>query len=916
MPSKQFPGHRWSWTTFILLALLVALVAVVLAVRNDLRHAEQSFIDLNNDIQTAVTRRLDHLAASLRSISGMHHAMTRLSQQQLSAFSQEIERSHPYVAGILQLHLVDDEDRSTYEALHQESGFPTFAIQSLDAAGQLAPSPKQQTYLSLNFIEPLNPLLAGYLGLDFYSDPTLKAAIEQSSLSADIAAAPGTAIRPDALLLFQSVYKGFFVPRTTHKRAAQMQGAYAMLLDLPKLLADLVPKKQGTGLDLGMISEAGEVPLLVRPAPENASDWLGVLLPDLQDSSSIALGTAHFVVKTRRVLDSSMLRPVHWLGVIVTALGLYLAGALVVFTRMRAAEHAREAKAQLFQEKERAQVTLQSIGEAVITTDPAGVVDFVNPAAERLTGWKAVDANGRHLNEIFSLVSEKDGSALPDPIKRALRDHDESEAAAIMVRSDGATIAVVENAAAIRNSDGRFTGAALIVRDVSRERNLLREMAFQAAHDPLTRLINRRQFEREVTAVVEDALVSDSQHALMYIDLDQFKAINDSCGHMAGDQLLKQVASHLGENIRRVDQLARLGGDEFGVLLHHCSIDKALEVAETLRHEIKGLRLHWDDKTFRISLSIGVVAITRDSGHIDEVLRAADAACYVAKDQGRDRVHHYQPDDEMLAKRSSDMQWLHRLREAIDRDQLVLHGQAIFPLARQTKLPVMCELLVRMVDEDGRVVPPMTFIPTAERFNLMFELDLWVVRTAFRQLADLWRREPNDQRIFTINLSGQSLDHPDLESAIRDLQEEHAIDPHRICFEITETSVIANMDRALALMDGLRRTGFLFALDDFGTGLSSFAYLKKLPVDFLKIDGEFVRDILHDPVDKVMVDTIRHIGSVLGMTTIAEAIEDASTCQLLTSMGIDYGQGYHLAKPDANHLQETDSNVVPLPRLG
>ncbi|MCB1799747.1 MAG: EAL domain-containing protein, partial [Gammaproteobacteria bacterium] len=431
--------------------------------------------------------------------------------------------------------------------------------------------------------------------------------------------------------------------------------------------------------------------------------------------------------------------------------------------------------------------------------------------------------------------------------------------------------------------------------------------------DPLTRLINRRQFERELAAVVEDALNSDSQHALMYIDLDQFKAINDSCGHMAGDQLLKQVASHLGENIRRLDRLARLGGDEFGVLLRDCSIEKALEVAEALRHEIKGLRLHWEDKTFRISLSVGVVAISQQSGSIDEVLRAADAACYVAKDQGRNRIHFYQPDDQMLAQRSSDMQWLQRLREAIDNDQLVLFGQSIFPLSADSPHPAMCELLVRMVDTDGRIVPPMTFIPAAERFNLMFDLDLWVIGAAFRQLAALWRGHPQDRRIFTINLSGQSLDHPDLELAIQRLELEHKIEPHRICFEITETSVIGNMDRALALMDSLRRRGFLFALDDFGTGLSSFAYLKKLPVDYLKIDGEFVRDILHDPVDKAMVDTIRRIGGVLGMTTIAEAIEDADTCALLTAMGIDYGQGYHLARPAPGEFAPVVSNVVALP---
>jgi len=217
-----------------------------------------------------------------------------------------------------------------------------------------------------------------------------------------------------------------------------------------------------------------------------------------------------------------------------------------------------------------------------------------------------------------------------------------------------------------------------------------------------------------------------------------------------------------------------------------------------------------------------------------------------------------------------------------------------------------------MLDAEGRIVPPMTFIPAAERFSMMFDLDLWVIGSAFRQLSELWAMHPQDPRIFTINLSGQSLDHPDLEHKIRQLEQQYSIDPHRICFEITETSVIANMDKALGLMDGLRQRGFLFALDDFGTGLSSFAYLKKLPVDYLKIDGEFVRDILQDPVDKAMVDTIQRIGGVLRMTTIAEAIEDAETCQLLTSMGIDYGQGYYLSRPGPLVLEPAASKVILL----
>ncbi len=895
----------------VLVGLLVVVGAVALSVKRDIDAAHAAFDEAGAQIVRTLTRKLDNLNATLRSLSGMHHAMTRLSQQELSAFAQEVGRSQPYVRAILQLRLVDAADRPDYESAFHDAGFPTFRISEVDGSGRVVPAPTRGQHMALDFIEPMDPRLARYLGLDLYTNPEFRNALGRAIATGEMTAAPGDPISPDTMVLFKAVYRGFFVPTTEADRLAQVQGAYALLIDKQAFASGLGEDNGRVGVFLSTWNGPDPTRLLEQPHPPT-EDPVARLLPELRSSRDILLDPALFRVELDQSLDGRLFRPWDWATMVTVFLGLYLAGLLVVYTRLRAREAAREAKEQLFQEKERAQVTLQSIGEAVITTDPEGVVDFINPAAEHLTGWSAGDARGRHLNEIFSLVSEKDGTALPDPIARALRDHDESEAAALMVRSDGATIAVIENAAAIRDSYGHFTGAALIVRDVSRERSLLREMAFQATHDPLTRLINRRQFERELAAVVEDALASDSHHALMYIDLDQFKAINDSCGHMAGDQLLKQVASHLGENIRRLDRLARLGGDEFGVLLRDCTIEKALEVAEALRHEIKGLRLHWEDKTFRISLSIGVVAITRHSGSLDEVLRAADAACYVAKDGGRNRVHFYQPDDEMLAQRSSDMQWLHKLREAIDNDRLVLYGQAIFPLAAESRRPPMCELLVRMLDEDGRLVPPMTFIPAAERFNLMFDLDLWVVGAAFRQLAALWQQRPDDPRIFTINLSGQSLDHPDLELAIQQLQHAHAIEPHRICFEITETSVIANMDRALALMDGLRRRGFLFALDDFGTGLSSFAYLKKLPVDYLKIDGEFVRDILQDPVDKAMVDTIRRIGGVLGMTTIAESIEDAETCQLLTAMGIDYGQGYHLAKPMPGEFGRGGDNVVAI----
>ncbi|MGB5201386.1 MAG: EAL domain-containing protein [Sedimenticolaceae bacterium] len=895
----------------VLVGVLVTVVALALAIRNDIRDADAEFTAQNGATERLLTRRLDNLNASLRSLSGMHHAMTRLSQQELSAFAQEIAGSQPYVRAIVQLRLVDDAERGVYEEQFQDSGFPSFGVAASDGNGNLTPSPRKPQYMALNFVEPLDPALARYLGLDFYADPELKAALDRAAHSGHAAGAPSPMLAKQSFLLIKTVYKGYFVPDAAQERLAQVDGAYALLIDSSAFMAEVLKESPMLGLRLSTWHGAAETMLFEKPAP-SLSGPIAKWLPKHVDDVEILLGPVRFSLVSERELDGQIFRPMRWITLVTTFVGLYVAGALVLFTRLRAAEAASEAKEQLFREKERAQVTLQSIGEAVITTDPSGIVDFANPAAEQLTGWRAADARGRHLNEIFSLVSETNGNPLPDPIARALRDHDESEAAAIMIRSDGGTTAVVENAAAIRDSEGHFTGAALIVRDVSRERDLLREMAFQAAHDPLTRLINRRQFEREVAAVVEDAMSSNTCHALMYIDLDQFKTVNDCCGHIGGDQLLKQVASHLGDSIRRLDRLARLGGDEFGVLLRDCSIDKALEVAEGLRREVKDLRLRWEDKSFRVSLSVGLVAIDAHSGSLEEVLRAADAACYVAKDQGRNRVHFYQPDDEMLARRSSDMQWLQLLREAIDHDGLVLYGQTISPLHQDSPHPAMCELLVRMLDAKGRIVPPMTFIPAAERFNMMFDLDLWVIGSAFRQLSELWARHPQDPRIFTINLSGQSLDHPDLEHKIRQLEQQYSIDPHRICFEITETSVIANMDQALGLMDGLRQRGFLFALDDFGTGLSSFAYLKKLPVDYLKIDGEFVRDILQDPVDKAMVDTIQRISGVLRMTTIAEAIEDADTCQLLTSMGIDYGQGYYLSRPGPLALEPAASKVITL----
>ena len=874
---------------------LVVAATLALGLFSDLQLARSRFVVDSAALQSTIARRLDSSKASLQALTGLHHATTRLSSQELSAFAQELADSYPYLRAIYHLALVLPEERSGFEADMRERGFPTFRIVHRKLDGHLTAAPPAARHMPLSLVEPLEPAHARLLGLDLLSVPSARQAIERAVSSAEVTAAPAVEAGDNAFLLIKAVYKGFFIPDDPVERRAQVQGVYALVVDSPRFLADI--KADGEDFEIRLWGNHGDRRELLLRHPGPRVHTLSRLLPANESRLPIALGVSQFELALAQPLHAANLHPVRWgiLGAVLLA--LYVAAAYGLQAKRGAAQREQEAQEQLHHEKERALVTLQSIGEAVITTDPNGVVDFMNPVAESLTGWSAEQANGRHLEEIFSLLSETDGQPLPDPIARALRDHDHSEAAAVMVRSDGATVAVVENAAAIQDRSGDFTGAVLIVRDVSKERRLIRQMAYQAAHDPLTQLINRREFEREVALLVEDAQSTGNCHALMYIDLDQFKAINDSCGHLAGDQLLKQVATHLKSNIRKLDLLARLGGDEFGVLLRDCGMAQALEVAEALRREIKDPRLRWEDKDFRISLSVGLVSITRGSGGLDDVLRTADAACYVAKDHGRNRVHVYQPDDEALAERTSDMQWLQKLREALEKDRLVLYCQDIRPLIERAGFPMMCELLVRMLDSDGRLVPPMTFIPVAERYNLMFDLDLWVIGRAFAQIADHDRDCPDDERIFNINLSGQSLDHSDLENAVAEQQQKWGLDGRRVCFEITETSVIANMERALGVMGRLRRRGFRFAMDDFGTGLSSFAYLKKLPVNYLKIDGEFVRDILNDPVDRAMVQTIHQIGHVLGMATIAEAIEDQATVKLLADMGVDYGQGFYLSRP-------------------
>ncbi|MDP1708777.1 MAG: EAL domain-containing protein [Gammaproteobacteria bacterium] len=562
----------------------------------------------------------------------------------------------------------------------------------------------------------------------------------------------------------------------------------------------------------------------------------------------------------------------------------------------------KQAEEALFQEKERAQVTLQSIGDAVITTDAEARVDYMNPVAEQLTGWSVAEARGQPLARVFNAIHELTREPVECLAALVLREQRSAalDCDAALIRRDGVEFSIEDSAAPIRDRQGAITGVVLVFHDVSQARVMANQIVYQARHDPLTGLLNRREFELCLKQALESAREDGKQHAVCYIDLDQFKVVNDTCGHMAGDELLKQLAGRLQERVRGNDILARLGGDEFGVLLHGCPLDKAWEIADDLCAMARKFRFAWEGKTFDVGASIGLVPIHGESASLAEVLSAADSACYVAKSEGRNRVHVYQADDRALARHRSEMQWVSQIRQALEEDRFCLYYQVMQPLNNTATAGNHIEVLLRMKAHDGQLVLPMAFIGAAERYNLMTTLDRWVIRATFDFLSrQSGSGNGNDYPLVTcaINLSGQSLcEDAFLDFAIEQLQRAD-IQPTQICFEITETAAVTHLSRAMRFISTLKGMGCRFALDDFGSGLSSFGYLKNLPVDYLKIDGTFVRDMADNVIDRAMVEAINNIGHVMHIQTIAEWVEDDAVLALAQQMGIDFAQGYAIAKP-------------------
>ena len=575
-------------------------------------------------------------------------------------------------------------------------------------------------------------------------------------------------------------------------------------------------------------------------------------------------------------------------------------GYLLDISSRKLTEHA------LLEEKERAQVTLDAIADGVITTNLDGEVLYLNPVAEELTGWNLFESHCHPIQEVFRVMQPSSDNGH----KRRDHDHDwhhQAMGSQRLFRRDGVQYYIQSSRSPILDENGDEMGFVIVFRDVTEQRLLTERLGYQATHDSLTGLVNRGEFEMIVQMALRSARAANAQSCVFYIDLDQFKVVNDTCGHVAGDALLKRLADGIPGLLRESDVVARLGGDEFGVLLENCHIEQAVELAESIRVYVKESRFSWDNKMFDVGASIGVVEINQDSESVSDILSAADIACYAAKDMGRNCVHVYQRTDSESGRRHNEIQLVSQIIQAIENDDLVLYFQNIKPTTNVSCQGIHGEVLVRMKGDDDKLIPPGMFLPAAERYDLMPALDLWVIRHTLHWWSSHSDASgPDSSALVSINLSGNSLGNKDFCAQVEKMVHESNLPAGTLCFEITETAAIANFSKAVKFIERLRSLGVLFALDDFGSGLSSFTYLKNLPVDFLKIDGAFVRDIIVDPIDREIVKSIHKLATVMGIKSIAEFVENDQIHEVLNEIGVDYVQGYGIAKPQP--LEEIEAS--------
>ncbi len=574
-------------------------------------------------------------------------------------------------------------------------------------------------------------------------------------------------------------------------------------------------------------------------------------------------------------------------------------GQRAILTVARDVSYRKSLDVSLSRSKRQAQYTLESISEGVITTDNDGHIDYMNLAAESLIGTSRDDAVGHRVGELFTLVDDADRRPLGDPVDRCLsmRRRVNMGRRAVMVTVGSEQEHSVEiTASPVRGPGNSISGTVVVFHDVSELRGLTQKMSYQATHDPLTGLINRREFERRLEEAMDSAHSDEAVHMLFYMDLDRFKAVNDTCGHLAGDNMLREVAALIKTEVRDSDYVGRLGGDEFGALLVGCPIEKARQIASDICNAVANYRFVWKDKIFNIGISIGLVEISHASGTFQDLMSAADSACYMAKQQGRGRVHVYSTRDEAVARERGDIQWLRQLQTALHEDGFELAVQPIIAMSGKAESGPAVEVLIRLTDARGQNDGTAEFLRPAKRYQMMPQIDRWVINATLAAISG-GEIKLSGQRSCSINLSSQTLGDEAFLSFVVDSLDRSGVPPSAICFEVTEGAILANVQHAQRFIEVLHGIGCEFSLDDFGSGLGSFASLKHLPIDYLKIDGTYTRNLRTDLVNQEMVSAMIKLARTMQFRIIAEQVEHQEDFDWLRDIGVDFVQGYFIERP-------------------
>ena len=900
--------HVNVWLGIISVTILVLMVMLV--INNSIKDIKTR---LRDNAQLVFQNTQEALHASEHVLDGFQayfKTVDVVDYRKLEEYSRSIRKEHPVIQMTQYMIRVENSELPDFLRERRLEGYATFRVTEYDdnEFRSLIPVAERSVYYPLVFMDPMDIPSLSLLGFDALSSPLIQEAVDES-----IKSGRPRATRPFNLhnggtgfMVISPVYTAENLPENKEQRYDLATRLVAIVIKTDNILNSMAIENNET-LTYAYFDQDSKSYSLDRTINGDIINEKS-LLPVYSNTHILSIAGQTYEMTMERQLTWADL-DYEWIAfAVITTAAFSLLLFNFVHLRIQSVRASQRAQAEIFQEREHAQVTLHSISEAVITTDIDMNIIYMNPIARRITGWNEQEAIGMPIDTVFRLIHEESRKPVKSTINECLSRQGTVlfEEPAILINKNGDEFAVENSSSPIRGHNGELIGAVLVFRNITHIRNLSKKMEFQATHDALTGLINRHEFEHQLKIAVQSARDDNRSHAICYLDLDQFKIVNDTCGHIAGDQLLKEIAALMPHSIRASDCLARLGGDEFGVLMFDCPIRQAEKVADSLRAAIRDFTFSWDRKTFDVGVSIGLVPIRKDSGSVQDVLRRSDSACYIAKDLGRNRVHVYTPDDIEISKRHGELQWITRIKNALEYNLFQLALQAVRPITNKDG-QIHYEVLLRMNEGKGDIIPPMSFIPAAERYDMMPTLDKWVINSTFQLIREDQHRQRNNL-VYNINLSGQTLCDTDILEFIRTQIEHYGIDAKRLCFEITETAVIANLGLAIDFIGRMKQMGCMFALDDFGSGLSSFAYLKKLPVDFIKIDGEFVRDITTDPMDRAIVSAINDIGHEIGLTTVAEYVETEDVLELLKELGVDYVQGFAVDEPTTWH----SDNVVPL----